>query len=246
MPKKSKKEKTKGEKQALVLNPPRLESTPIKFWTKPNEEPDVVMNTSSSEDKNSLFMERMKEVFGVKDFDLACSIFRESTAAIEPISGGIESLNIIAQSLNDLGPKDAIEARLAAQAAVVFTHGMECLQKAGKAEMINHKDSYINTGCKLLRLHNETIETMNRYKRGGEQKVTVTHAILAGNATVNNFNGVGVPPENRGDTPCQQCAEPKPEPTKLDRALSQPWVTDDVDSMVDEVLAPKRRSEETE
>ncbi len=244
MPKKAKKK----SRRTVAVQSPKVEATPLKFWKKSDNEFDVVTSpshSSNSGDRGMLFMEKMKEVFGVEDFELAHSIFRSSSAALEAIVGEVGCLNIIAQSANDLSPKDAIEARLAVQAAVAFAHGMECFKKAGNAEMINQKDSYVNTGCKLLRIHNETIEALNRYRRGGEQKVTVTHAVLAHQAVVNNFQGVGVPPENKGETPCQLCAELKQEPIKIDPVVNQPCQTGGVDSMVDDLLAPRRNRGES-
>ncbi|MGH2612023.1 MAG: hypothetical protein ACRDFB_03110 [Rhabdochlamydiaceae bacterium] len=87
-----------------------------------------------------------------------------------------------------------------------------------------------------------------RYRRGGEQKVTVTHAVVAGQAIVNNhFPGVGVLPKNQGNTPCpQENAEQKQGRAKIDHVPNQPWSMDDVDSMVDEVLAPRRAMEKDE
>jgi hypothetical protein len=192
----SKKSKRMGkkDKEVLALKPPEIESTPIKFWNKPNNVTDVVVSKTThpdKQDKENSFMEKLKEIFGVKDSDLALSIFRATTAAIEPSVGAVQSLNIITQTVNDLGPEDAIEARLAAQAAVVFTHGMECLQKAGNAEMLAHKEAYVNLACKLLRLHAESVEAMTRYHRKGEQKIIVSHAVMAEKAIVNNFRGEG-------------------------------------------------------
>jgi hypothetical protein len=113
------------------------------------------------------------------------------------------AMNIMFQSLNDFKPKDAVEARLASQAAVLYQHGMDRLRQAGRADRSAHAEAEINMSIKLLRCHNETIEAINRYRRGGEQKVTVTHAVLANQAVVNNnYSGGGGVAENKGDTPC--------------------------------------------
>ena len=102
-----------------------------------------------------------------------------------------DSFNVVLQSVHDMQPKDAIEARLAVQASALFSHGLANLRRAETADMMCHADHYANKAIKLLRLHNETIEALNRYRRGGEQKVTVTHAVITEKAIVNNFNGGG-------------------------------------------------------
>jgi hypothetical protein len=51
--------------------------------------------------------------------------------------------------------------------------------------------------------HNETIEALSRYRRGGEQQVVVQH-IADKIAVVNNFDstGGGGSQENKGASPC--------------------------------------------
>lgn len=150
------------------------------------------------------FASKMKEVTGVKDFDLAAQILAYGSSAIIPLIGDnhSESVNAVLQSLNDMKPKDSYEARLIAQANALYLHGMNCLGNAAMSFEPEHDAYYTNKAVKLLRLHNETVETLNRYRRGGKQEVTVTHAVVAGQAVVNNFHGAGVVKENRGESPC--------------------------------------------
>lgn len=60
--------------------------------------------------------------------------------------------------------------------------------------------AYGNIAIKYMRLHNETIEALGRYRRGGEQRVTVVH-VAEKMAVVNNYGGGGMP-QNQGDKPC--------------------------------------------
>ncbi len=96
-------------------------------------------------------------------------------SAIEPVVKKNEQLNIVAQTLHDFGPRNAIEARLALQAGALFTHGMINLRRSAMADILCHSEHYVNKAIKLLRLHNETVEALNRYRRGGEQKIVVQH-----------------------------------------------------------------------
>lgn len=188
----------------------KKESTPIKFkQADRTNELDVVINAVADDiaiaEKKTLFQKALQEVVGVSDCDLASHILDTGANTIGPIVGKDgHNLNIIAQSLYDQKPEDVIEAQLIAQAASLFAHGMNCLTKAEKSEYIPNAESYTNMAVKFMRIHNETIETLNRYRRGGEQKVTVTHAVVAGQAIVNNFSGVGGLPKNQGDSPCPQ------------------------------------------
>lgn len=42
-------------------------------------------------------------------------------------------------------------------------------------DLITKVEFYMKSALKLLRLHNETLEAVSRYRRGGEQKVIVQH-----------------------------------------------------------------------
>jgi len=45
---------------------------------------------------------------------------------------------------------------------------------------------------KLLRLSSETLDTLLRFRRGGEQKVTVAHVSLVGDGSTVEISGSGV------------------------------------------------------
>lgn len=244
----SKEKKTK--KKAIVnVKSPQIESTPVKIWK------DERGDNKMAIDPNLSAIDVIRHVTGTKDTEIAHNILYTTVIAISAIIDKKEGtadnadkcFNITLQSLYDFQPKDAVEARLISQAIALYQHGMNRLGKAGRSDHIPHSEAQVNMAIKLLRVHNETIEALNRYRRGGEQKVTVTHAVVTGQAIVNNhFQGVGASPQNQGDTPCQQCAEQKQEQIKIGPVLSQQWLTGDADSMVDELLAPKRTMEKDE
>ncbi len=233
--KKTQEEKKKNGK--LILSP-KTEATPLKFYQSdnPNGGMGVVINSGEYEEK-------LKEIVGVKDSELANKILQFGVEGILVNFNNPENeFNYIIQSIFDAQPKDAIEARLAAQASVLYQHGMRQLGKMGRCEHMAQTDMYTNRVMKLFRLHNETIEALDRHRRGGEQKVTVTHAVLANNAIVNNFSGGGVQPKNKGGSPCQQCAEPKQEQTKTSHVDSQQWPMADADCTVDTAPAQKKKA----
>jgi hypothetical protein len=229
------------------VDPPKIESTPLKIWKDANGVNRFATNSDESGD------DIIKGIMGTKDSEIAKSIMSATYMAVHPTltkEGGDnvdKCMNIILQSMHDFQPKDAIEARLISQAIALYQHGMSRLAKAGISENVQHSESYVNMATKLFRVHNETIEAIDRHRRGGEQRVIVQHQQVnitgQAQAVVGNFHseGGGGAVKNRGETPCQQCAEPKPEPTKTNPVLSRPWLTDDVDSTVEKVLAPRQR-----
>lgn len=84
-------------------------------------------------------------------------------------------MTVILQAFNNYKPKNAIEAGLVCQAAILEMQGMKYLQRAESADMLHHRESSINIATKLLRLQHETLETLSRQRRGGEQRVMVQH-----------------------------------------------------------------------
>jgi hypothetical protein len=228
--------------------PPKIESTPLKIW---KDEKGCNNFTSIPDVPRE---DLVKRIVGTKDTEIGENIISSTFMAIFPIlTKGSEGdsadkcMNIIFQSMHDFQPKDATEARLIAQAIAVFQHGMDGLAKAGNATQISHRDSYINTSTKLFRVHNETIEALNRHRRGGEQRVIVQHQQVnitgQAQAVVGNFHseGGGAAIKNRGDNPCQQYAEPKQEPTVTSHVDSTPCPTADAGCTVESVPGQRQR-----
>lgn len=219
------------------------DSTPVSFFQNTSTgESRIDLKPDCSQSPRDL----LKSIAGVGDADLALDIVGKASDAIHPLSGNVEntfnSFNIVLQSLHDFQPKNALEARLIAQSAALYTHGMKCLQRSEEQDLLPHAEHYTNKAAKLLRLHNETIETLSRLRRGGEQKVTVQHTVIADKAVVNNFTRVGGQEKSGGGTPCSlQNAVLKQEQTAIDHVDSPQWQMGVADSMEEKVLVQKRQ-----
>src|SRR5579862_5204799 len=202
--------------------PPKLEGTPIKYWRKDGEE----------KNKIEVDLKRLTggfhELTGTSDSEIAFHIVHRAAVAINPRDPADPfAMNVACQSLHDQQPKDAVEARLISQAAALYSQGMVYLSGAEKAEKFDHMQIYGNLAIKVLRLHNETVEALDRHRRGGEQKVTVVH-VADKMAVVNNYGsqGGGVSQEKEGGNPCSsQNAEQKPVQTGTGHAANQQWPT---------------------
>lgn len=201
---------------------PALEATPVKFWYGEQEdEMGVVLEPKTDQNKRETLFELLKQIVGVQDTELASHLIDTAANTIEPVVKKNDKLNIVTQVLHDFGPKNAIEARLVLQADALFAHGMTNLRRAATTDVLGHSEQYVNRAIKLLRLHNETVEALNRFRRGGEQKIVVQHNVMADKAIV-NFPG-GSSTKNEGDTPCSaNYVVQKQEPITIDHAVSQP------------------------
>ena len=154
---------------------------------------------------------------------------------------------IMLQTLDDQQPKDVVEARLVSQETVLYAYAMQMLESAaGEGKPLFQVESLMNLGIKLLRVHNETVETLVRYRRGGEQKVTVQHTVVADKAIVNNISGVGVPPNTKGSTSCSESVAPSQGPMQIGHVASPQWPMADVDCMVEKAPVQKQKREKGE
>lgn len=99
------------------------------------------------------------------------------------------NIKVIREAIVDMEPKDSIEMRLCSQLTSLYAQSMNYLSKADKADMLCHKEFYLKSSMKLLRLHNETIEALSKYRRQGEQKIIVQHVNVenGAKALVGNF-----------------------------------------------------------
>lgn len=158
------------------------------------------------------FSDVVKKLTGTKDYDLAASVFDKGRNAL-PENNYTLAANMTLQVLADGEPKDVIEARLITQQAALYAQGMRYLSRAEGAldddvfDKQGWNQIFIKNAMKLLRLHNETIEALGKYRRGGEQRVIVQHVNVEGGAQaiVNNGNmvaGGGMKEKINEVTPC--------------------------------------------
>lgn len=138
----------------------------------------------------------IKHLTGTTDSDLADEILIRGISALPSRKSGnnVKNANMIVQGLADSEPKDATEAKFIVQATALYAQGMYYLKRSeevlgdGCYDKQGWNQIFIKNALKLLRLHNETIEALSKYRRGGEQKVVVQHVNVEGGsqAIVNN------------------------------------------------------------
>lgn len=200
-----KQQKSKNSKAVEKASAPqktkKTESTPLKYCK--DQDGKVVVHVDSHESDNGLtFAEiakkKFKEIVGVGDFELAESIINRSVRGLE-VAHPDQKENITLQTLNNLKPKDVIEARLITQETLLYSEMMKALWFVSTAENAWEAELRLNLSTKLTRLHNETVETLSRYRRGGNQTVTVQHVIVDNRAVVNNYGVGGVNEKERGN-----------------------------------------------
>jgi hypothetical protein len=77
-----------------------------------------------------------------------------------------------------IGPKDEVEAMMAAQMAAVHMATMTFARRLVHVDNILQQDSAERAFNKLARTFAVQVEALKRYRTGGEQKVTVQHVTV--------------------------------------------------------------------
>jgi hypothetical protein len=107
-------------------------------------------------------------------------------------------LNFMLAVVKGVGPKDQVEAMLAAQMAAVHNATMTFARRLAHVDNIPQQDSAERAFNKLARTFAAQVEALKRYRTGGEQTVRVEHVTVneGGQAIVGNVSHGGWgPPE---------------------------------------------------
>lgn len=85
----------------------------------------------------------------------------------------------------------------------LYTLGMKYAHRSEREDMIPQCEFYMKNAMKLFQLHNETVEALNKHRRGGEQRVVVQHLNVneGGKAIVGVLNGGGGQQQKSGEEP---------------------------------------------
>jgi hypothetical protein len=155
--------------------------TPLKFLEESYPNGGMKIQVSDGH-KNAL--EALKKVTGVEGQDLSMNLLVNTSLASASImeETSAKKTNLVTQVFADLEPQDSLETMLISQTTTAYTHALKCLALAESNQSLLGKQAFINLACKLFRAQNDAIETLVRYKRGGEQKVVVQHINVSGSS----------------------------------------------------------------
>lgn len=136
----------------------------------------------------------LNRLTATQDILLSNNITKRAALAQPNTQDNRKSTNIVNQVLADYEPKDSLEAKLCLQEHTLYEQGLRYLHLADSQDQIFQAEFYMKNAIKLLRLHNETVEALNRHRRGGTQRVVVQHIQVndGGKAVVSGtFEGGG-------------------------------------------------------
>ena len=185
--------KTEHEIESFAQKETPSRACPVEFFIDENKALSI---KNTKQDDDSL----LKKLTGTPNTSLAESIICSSIKALPGNMDKASKYNCIHQTLADATPKDAHEARLSAQAAVLYSQGLDFLERArsvlfddGTLAKDHWHTILMKTATKLLDLHAKTVEALVRYRQKGEQRIVVQHVTVqdGGKAIVGNLLGGG-------------------------------------------------------
>jgi len=151
----------------------------------------IITNSIGEEISNpDLFLSELSLATGSVNIEFGALLYRECIFA-----SGSKDPNVhkgIINSLRALEPKDEIEGMLITRLLSIHIQSMNYLAIQSEVKTEKETDLYLNRSVKLMRLYNETLEALTRYRRKGEQRVVVQHVSVndGGKAVVNgNLSG---------------------------------------------------------
>ena len=121
---------------------------------------------------------------------------------LEP-SDKLTKANFMLSVINDIAPRDQLEAMLAAQIAATHQLTMTFARRLANVESIAQQDGAERAFNKLARTFTTQMEALKRYRTGGQQKMIVEHVTVneGGQAIVGNVQGGAAPEKKTPSTP---------------------------------------------
>ena len=118
----------------------------------------------------------LTESLGTVSYDFVQGLM-DQVAILSRTNGQVseERLNFMLAFISGMEPRNEAEAMLALQMAVVHSATIAASRCLTSAEMLPQYDSAVRAVTKLARTYTTQMETLKRFRSGGEQNVTVKH-----------------------------------------------------------------------
>ncbi len=121
-------------------------------------------------------LSKLMGAVGTENEDFAIGIFSQVAHCEGTASEKVmHTANFRGAMMEEIAPRDAIETALAAQMVATHCAAMEMARRLRDADHLQLRDSCERTLTKLNRTFIAQVETLKKYRTGGQQKVTVEH-----------------------------------------------------------------------
>jgi hypothetical protein len=151
---------------------------------------------SKTKQEEGQFEQGLIEALGVADNDLQLHFLQQAIHSVRPTNESAVDgqMNTILALMHEINPRDGIESLLAIQ--MVNTHhlALEMMRKATLPQQtVDGVDRNVNRAAKLMRIFNSQLDTLQKLRGKGQQKITVEHVNVneGGQAIVGEVNYLG-------------------------------------------------------
>lgn len=135
----------------------------------------IIQNSIDETQKEKVFRSNVFAATGTVSKSYGSSLLTSMFSALSSHDKQ-DSLNAAYEALLAMKPQDEQEGMLCSRLIMLHDQYMHFMAKTVHPEQSSKgADDNINRATKLMRLYNETLETLNRHRRKGEQRVTVQH-----------------------------------------------------------------------
>lgn len=146
--------------------------------------PVIPANTVTSTDQiketpEELPLNEALESFGTTNEEVANYLINTSLRGILP-HGKATDVNIHAvfKLIKEMCAKNPIEGMLYSQMIACHTQAMNLFLKGGAAYDSTDAQRYLNMADKFMRTYAKSLETLEKFKRGGKQHVVVENVVV--------------------------------------------------------------------
>ena len=129
------------------------------------------------------FKKAIKTASGTSDPIIGERILKKVARGLSS-DGFDQRLNEASALLPSLNPKNATEALLLGQFLALQDSGMKCLRQANSQDMFYHIEKLFTLATKLFNTANQTMQSLTKYRSGGQQTIQVLHVHNKGQAIV--------------------------------------------------------------
>jgi hypothetical protein len=184
-------QKTDKTQHAVVAETNTLENDngPVLQWnfkfneqTGKNEFDSIELSDGSKLDAKSL-KTALKKTTGTSDLKIGEKILGKVSYGMSAEKHDTR-INEASTLLPALRPKNETEALLLGQFLALHDSGMKCLRLANLQDSFYHEERLFILANKLLNTANQTMQTVLKYRSGGQQIVQVLHVHNEGQAIV--------------------------------------------------------------
>ena len=120
----------------------------------------------------------LSNALGTIDHDFASMLCNQLVMVtwITDTQGAEATTNGMLAAMQGIAPREEIEAMLATQMVATHQASMECFRRVMlKDQSFEGREFNLNQANKLCRTHAALLETLNKHRGKGQQKVTVEH-----------------------------------------------------------------------